>query len=220
MKEQVRLPLGITNVPGYYSLKSFKKENEFPYNGLWLFSGAQGFGKTLLMMHLVKEMHNLFPNALIVSNISIYGIPCIPYTGISDFEEYDNGTNGIIFVIDEIQTLFSSLESKDMPPSTIQIWSQNRKNRRVILGTSQRFSRVSKPIREQTILHYECLRPILFLHRYRCYDASLYNDQGKYEGEAERQHFYCPSFGVMTMYSTLEVVKRNNYGGVNHVSNS
>lgn len=150
---------------------------EFPYNGLWLFSGAQGHGKTLTLMHVLREMHRQYPDALIVSNIAIYGIPSIPYEGIDDFEKYNNGADGIIFVIDEIHTLFNSLESKNMPLSTMQVWCQNRKNRRVILGTSQRFNRVAKQIREQTKLLYACLSPIFLFNRYRVFDASLFNDK-------------------------------------------
>lgn len=34
-----------------------RDRKQFPYQGLWLFTGTQGSGKTLLMMHLVAEMH-------------------------------------------------------------------------------------------------------------------------------------------------------------------
>lgn len=61
------------------------------------------------------------------------------YTGIECFSKYNNGSKGLIFIIDEIQTLYSSLESAKMPVTDLTVWSQNRKNKRVILGTSQRF---------------------------------------------------------------------------------
>ncbi len=195
--------------------KTLKKGKEFPYSGLWLFTGAQGSGKTLLMMHLLKQMHDEFPDALIVSNISIYGTPSYVYNGIKDFDKYKNGSNGIIFVIDEIHTLFSSLESANMPISTLTVWSQNRKNRRVILGTSQRFSRCAKPLREQTKWNYECTRPLFgFLHPYRVLDGSKYDDQGKYIEKKPRSEIYVPNVSVMRMYNTLEVVTREgNYNG-------
>ena len=82
----VNVPLGLGNFKGLSELSSFKKEDEFPYNGLWLFTGSQGYGKTLLLMHILSEMHKEFPDALIVSNISVYGIPAHPYRGIEDFE--------------------------------------------------------------------------------------------------------------------------------------
>lgn len=192
-----------------------KTADGFPYSGMWIFSGQQGSGKTLLMMHCVKDIISQYPNAQIVSNVNIYGIPSIPYKGVEDFEKYKNGSDGIIFVIDEIHILFNSLESKNMPLSTMQVWSQNRKNRRLILGTSQRFNRVSKGVREQTTWNYECRRPLLnFIYSYRVMDGANYDDNGRYvieDGdEMPRRHFYIPSVSVMRMYNTLEVVTRGN----------
>ena len=212
-KEEVFVPFGFKNIKAVRELKSFADDKQFPYSGLWLFSGAQGNGKTLLLMNVLREMVSEFPKALVVSNIAIYGIPSIPYRGVEDFEKYNNGSDGIIYVIDEIHTLFNSLESEKMPLSTVQVWSQNRKNRRVILGTSQRFNRVAKPIREQTKLLYVCYSPFLWFRRYSVFDASLFDEKGEYTGPAERKHYYVPSWNVMTMYNTLEVVKRNGGGG-------
>lgn len=209
MIENIVLPLGLKNIRDYRQLKSFSRDKEFPYSGLWLFSGAQGHGKTLLLMHLLREMVSQYPDAIVVSNIAIYGIPSYPYKGVEDFDKYVNGDKGVIFVIDEIHTLFNSLESKNMPLSTVQVWSQNRKNRRVILGTSQRFNRVAKEIREQTKLLYCCYRPFLWFHRYSCFDGSEFDDKGNYTGKGERKHYFVPSWGGLTMYNTLEVVKRN-----------
>lgn len=191
---------------------TLKTKEPFPFAGMWLFSGSQGSGKTLLMMHLLKQIIDQCPNAIVVSNISIYGVPSIPYTGIEDFDTYNNGANGIIFVIDEIHTLFNSLESKGMPLSTMQVWCQNRKNRRLILGTSQRFTRISKGVREQATWNYECRRGLAsVLYSYKVYDGSAYDDDGNYTEEEPPRNFYIPKVSVMRMYNTLEVVKRENF---------
>lgn len=211
MERGVIVPMGLKNYKDIGAVNSLARHDSFPYHGIWLFSGAQGNGKTLLMMYVLHEMIKDYPKAIIVSDIALYGIPCIPYSGISDFDDYNNGQDGIIFVLDEIQTLWSSLESKRISPSQLTVWSQNRKNRRVILGTSQRFSRIAKPIREQAILHYECLPSIFSIRRYRCFDATLYDDDGKYIGPPQKTHIYIPPLRVMTSYSTLEVVERSKY---------
>jgi len=215
MSEYMQPDVGLQNIPDVVRARMLKEDEGFPYAGMWLFTGAQGSGKTLLLMHMVKQIHEQYPDALIVSNISIFGIPCIPYQGIGDFDKYNNGSKGIIFVIDEIHILFNALESAKMPVSTMQVWAQNRKNRRLILGTTQRFTRAAKGVREQTTWHYECRRPLLWvLYRYRVLDGAKYNDEGKYELDEDEKapgfSIYVPKLSVMTMYNTLEVVKRDD----------
>ena len=169
------------------------------------------------MMHILKRLYEEYPDILIISNISIYGIPSIPYKGIEDFTNplYNNGKKGVVYVIDEIHTLYSSLESARMPVSSLTVWSQNRKNRRLILASSQRFNRVAKGIREQVTYVYECRRPLFgFLYSYRIKEGDEYNDEGKYEGEKEPvRHFFVPKVSCMRLYNTLEVVHRTPDSG-------
>lgn len=203
--------LNLNGVGQLFAENSLKTVDPFPYAGMWLFSGSQGSGKTLLMMHLLKQIVDECPDCIVVSNISIYGIPSYPYKGIEDFEKYNNGKNGIIFVIDEIHTLFNSLESKGMPLSTMQVWCQNRKNRRLILGTSQKFKRVAKGVREQATWNYECKKGLAgLLYSYRVFDGSEYDEDGNYSDEEPKRNFYVPKVSVMRIYNTLEVVKRDN----------
>lgn len=212
MENFMQPDMNITGILPLLEENTLKNDDGFCYSGMWVFSGAQGSGKTLLMMHLVKKIVEEFPNVRILSNISIYGIPCIPYTDIDDIEKYANGKDGLIVILDEIHTLFNSLESKGMPLSTMQVWCQNRKNRRLILGTSQRFTRVSKGVREQTTFNYECRKAIAsLLYSYKVYDGADYDDDGKYVGEEPARHWYIPKVSVMRMYNTMEVVKRENY---------
>lgn len=211
MQTEFQPDFNITGALDVLREKTLSDKDTFSYSGLWLFTGGQGSGKTLLMMHAVKKIHEDFPDALIISNISIFGVPCIPYSGIEDFDRYANGHKGCIFVIDEIHTLYSSLESKNMPISSLTVWSQNRKNRRVILGTSQRFNRVAKGLREQTKWNYECRAPLLgFLYSYSIRDGTDYDDNGIYTGEKPSREFYIPRVSVMRMYNTFEVVRREN----------
>lgn len=216
--DNIRIEMGLGNIPGVIQENRLKDGNQFLYAGIWLFTGAQGSGKTLLMMHTLKQMLEEFPDAICVSNISIYGTPSYMYKGIEDFDKYNNGSKGTIFVIDEIHTLFSSLQSAKMPESTLTVWSQNRKNRRVILGTSQRFTRVAKGIREQTTWNYECTRPLFnLIYSYRIKQGDEYDDNGKYVGEQEPQrYFYIPKVSVMRMYNTLEVVHKEVQDGSNN----
>jgi hypothetical protein len=61
----------------------------------------------------------------------------------------NNGKFGVIYVIDEIHTYFNALESKNIPMYVFTEISQQRKQRKLIIGTSQLFLRMAKPLREQ-----------------------------------------------------------------------
>lgn len=215
-KDYLEPELGLKNIPDVLGEMTLKRGRQFPYDGIWAFTGGQGAGKTLMAMHLLRQMYEEYPKVVIVSNISVFGLPCIPFTGTECFETIENGSDGIIFLIDEIDKLYNSLESKGMPISQMQIWSQNRKNRRVILGTAQRFTRCAKGLREQAKWNYECYRPFMSLiYSYRVLDGQYYDDKGNYvppEGEEiPKRKIYIPSVNVMRSYNTLEVVRRDNY---------
>jgi hypothetical protein len=66
-----------------------------------------------------------------------------------DFVKYSNGENGLIYLVDEIQLYLNSLQSKNINLDTVTQISQQRKQRKHIVATSQVFGRMAKPLREQ-----------------------------------------------------------------------
>lgn len=126
--------------------------------GIWVFTGAQGSGKTLSMVQTLKKMLAEYPKAKVCSNLEIRGLDreIIPFTSYDQLKTLSNGECGIIFVLDEIHILWNSLESKDVPISEMACFCQMRKDRRVILGTSQKYNRIAKPIREQLQYVIDC----------------------------------------------------------------
>lgn len=126
--------------------------------GIWVFCGPQGSGKTLSAVQTLKKMLKDYPKAIVCSNMDIKGLdrPIVPFEEYKQLEEMDNGVYGIIFFIDEIHVLWNSLESKDIPISEMACFCQMRKNRRVIIGTSQKYNRIAKPIREQLQYVIDC----------------------------------------------------------------
>ena len=60
------------------SIKRFKFRNDgFPYQGIQIYTGEQGSGKTLKMVHTLHRIHNKYPDALIVSNMTLKDIDYI-----------------------------------------------------------------------------------------------------------------------------------------------
>lgn len=138
----------------------FARENPdyFYPAGIWVFTGPQGSGKTLSAVQCLKKLCERYPKCIVCSNLSVSGIDneFIKFTDYSQLQELDNGTDGIVFFLDEIHILWNSLESKEVPISEMACFCQMRKNRRVIIGTSQVYTRITKPIREQLQYIIDC----------------------------------------------------------------
>lgn len=73
----------------------------------------------------------------------------VPYDGINCIKDLNNGMEGVLYLIDEIHLEFNSLESKNIPIEIMVEVSQQRKQRKHIVGTSQVYMRLAKPLREQ-----------------------------------------------------------------------
>lgn len=151
-------PMNILSTLKYKLLFARDNPNYFYPSGIWVFCGPQGSGKTLSAVKCLKSMLKDYPNAKVCSNIEIRGIEqdIIPFEDYSQLTDLSNGVNGIIFLLDEIHVLWNSLESKDIPISEMACFCQMRKDRRVIIGTSQVYGRIAKPIREQLQYVVDC----------------------------------------------------------------
>lgn len=128
----------------------------FTYQGVIIYTGRQGSGKTVAMVEQTLRMQHEFPSCKCISNLN-YAYQDEELTDWHQLIEYKNGHRGVIVQMDETQNWFSSNQSKNFPPELLEVITQNRKNRRVILGTSQCFNRLSKPLREQTTEVRKCL---------------------------------------------------------------
>ena len=125
--------------------------DELNVTGINIFTGPQGSGKSLSMVHYAKQIIKDNPKALVVYNTDLnFDFPNEKkeYEGFDDFQ-IENGIYGVIYILDEIHLILNSLESKGVPLSVIVELSQQRKQRKLILGTSQVYSRMAKPLREQ-----------------------------------------------------------------------
>ncbi|MBM7581140.1 ATP-dependent Clp protease ATP-binding subunit ClpX [Jeotgalibacillus terrae] len=127
----------------------------FSEYGVSLFTGFQGTGKTMAMVEYLERMRKLYPNVKIVTNFG-YHAEDQPMIDWKDFFEIRNGEDGVIFAIDEIQNEFNSTDWKNFPESMLSEITQQRKQKVKIIASSQVFTRVAKPLREQTSEVIEC----------------------------------------------------------------
>lgn len=139
----------IIDFPHQFTDDLFDKDPEFfKYQGLVIFEGRQGSGKTMSMVEFIMRMQQEYPLAKTTTNFGLVSQDKV----LNSWEmliDYKNGKQGVIVGMDELQNWFSSNDSKNFPPEMLGIITQNRKNRRIILGTSQNFYLLAKAIRSQ-----------------------------------------------------------------------
>lgn len=127
--------------------------------GIHMFCGEQGSGKTITLVYLLEKWRMMYPKLEIYTNMEyLHQNGTLEHW--QDLLAHNNGIFGVVNVIDELQTWFSSAESKDVPPSMLGEISQQRKQKKAILGTAQVFGRIAKPFREQ--VHYVYLPKTYF----------------------------------------------------------
>lgn len=176
-------------------------------HGIYVFAGEQGSGKTIAAIQFMRETLRKFPLIKVKSNISIdfqHG----SVTHWKDLLFSNNGEIGEIDFIDEMQNWFSSNESKNFPVEMLTEVTQQRKQHKVIVGTSQVFTRLAKPIREQT--RYLCLPITVFkcLTIVRVYKPEL-DDTGSLVGKKfVRAYFFVHDRELRECYDTYEKVAR------------
>ena len=115
---------GSKNIRNIFKIKKynrdFKKNNPdyFEPEGLLVFCGAQGEGKTLSAVQYVRELSWEYPKMILVTNVEIKdlcpSVKVYDYDGIDCLTRYENGYEGVVYLIDEIHLEFNSLESKNI----------------------------------------------------------------------------------------------------------
>ncbi len=238
-----------------YKLKFIREHpNYFNPDGLIVFTGAQGTGKTLSAVNYVEKLMLKYPRVKLVTNLLLKDYPIVkfedfcrennlfisddlseeekkiltkrffdiykkqnkifPFNNGDDLALYDNGEEGVIFLIDEIQLYFNSLQSKNINPDVMVQISQQRKQRKHIVATSQVFGRMAKPLREQFSSVLVCKKILGFLQFNKLVDRDSIedNDNGTtLKGKVKKRFFWTHSPKYYGRYDTYYVIKQNKF---------
>lgn len=87
---------------------------QFNLFGVTIFCGRQGSGKTIGIVEQLERIKQEYPQTIICTNIH-YLKQDIELTDWRQLLELRNGTNGVVFVIDEIQNEYDNSKWKDFP---------------------------------------------------------------------------------------------------------
>lgn len=242
--------------------------NYFTPDGLLIFCGSQGSGKTLSAVQYSSKVMDKFYYAVLCTNVEIknYPINCyykhyierengfeisvceyytlisnllvrrvkswysegeqqfdikdfdvigfsgrivIEYNGLNCLKELENGELGVIYLIDEIHLEFNSLESTNIPIDIMVEVSQQRKQRKHIVGTSQVYMRMAKPLREQIKNVVICRNFFNCIQWNRLIDGETsHEESGKLCFDTQKYIFWFHNTRLYNSYDTYKKMKR------------
>jgi len=210
----------------------------FRPSGTQVYCGRQGEGKTISAVRHVTKLRTRYPKSILVTNLLINGMTQLTFQDENElkckveeiverglqskyyiyFQDFDdlavvlvmvnNDKFGVIYLIDEIHTYFNALESANIPLFVFTEISQQRKQRKVIIGTSQLFMRMAKPFREQCDNLIMCRTHFGLLTTQKAYDGmELTQDyDGNLVGKKRKSGFFFQSRELRKTYDTFQKV--------------
>lgn len=138
-----------------------------------------------------------------------------PFVDNDDLARYENDQRGVIFLIDEIQLYMNSLKSNNINMDTMTQISQQRKQRKHIVATSQVFGRMAKPLREQFSCIVVCKSYLGSLLQYnRMIDRDSINestDDSHVTGEVKERFVWLHSPAMYKRYDTYYVIEKGKF---------
>lgn len=228
--------------------------NYFYPDGLVIFTGRQGSGKTLSAVNYVYNLLNEYPQAKLVTNIQLKDYPIVTFKDYiennkeqylklketlgdktdqtfynlylknnkvfefrndEDFKRYDNGKQGVIFLVDEIQLYLNSLQSKNINLDTINQISQQRKQRKHVIATSQVFGRMAKPLREQFSEVVLCENILGFIQKNQYIDRTSIKEGDNtglnLQGQVKGKYYFIHDPEYYSRYDTYYVIDKNKF---------
>ncbi len=177
----------------------------FKYQGCIIFTGRQGRGKTIGMVEYARRMQKEYPLAKCMTNIK-YKYQDEKLKHWRQLIDYKNEKRGVIVIMDETQNWFSSNQSKNFPPEMLTVITQNRKNRRIILGTAQSFHLLAKAIRSQATEVRDCITLARCITIVRRREPILDAEGNVVEWKNRGMYFFVHDKELRESYDTYEVV--------------
>lgn len=125
--------------------------------------------------------------------------------------------HGVVFGFDEIHLTFESSNWEDAPENLLDYISQQRKLHKLILASSQVFTRIDKKLREQTNFIVECkalLLGRLIINKYYNTPEYIANnekfDKGSKKRRTKKREVFVAYDDIRNKYDTEQIMKDLN----------
>lgn len=188
--------------------------DEFDMYGFHLFVGEQGSGKTVSVAEFLRRIKLKYPQAKIATNFE-YKYQDSSIASWKDLIFNNNGVYGQCDVVDEVQNWFSSNQSKDFPPEMIQEITQQRKQRKIFIGTTQRFERMAKPLREQVNYLYYPITIAGCFTIVRVCKPNVDSDGAIMKLRTVRRYFFIHNDDLRNSFDTYKKIEKQALDGFN-----
>jgi len=217
-----------------HDLRQKKDPLEFLFNGSQMFHGMQGEGKTVSMYKYGMDAFARYQRSVIVTNLYLTNLEPVElddvenlsnlasydadywrtrYIHVSSFDDVmkalrtaRNGIFGVIFMIDEIHTYFHSHDSKSIPMWVNQVFSQQRKQHLVILGTVQDWEDLVKIVRRQARNLVLCHKVFYFITQTVVDPRTMEMEYGETFFPVKRKGFFFLSKKIRDGMDTYQVI--------------
>lgn len=203
----------LISLPKQFVADMFERDPEFfRYQGLVVFEGRQGSGKTMSMVEFILRMREEYPLAKITTNFGLIS----QNKELKDWRmllNYTNDKQGVIVGMDELQNWFSSNDSRNFPPEMLSVITQNRKNRRIIVGTSQNFYLLAKAIRSQATEVRRCTTLFGCLTIVKRSEPILDSEGNVQEFKPRGTYFFVHNKKLREAYDTYRVIENLSKSG-------
>lgn len=195
--------------------RNFKKVHTdyFQPDGILVFCGWQGSGKTISAVNYISQLTYMYPKAIVVTNTDLTNLnpvtKVLEYNGMDSLTNINNGEFGVIYFIDEIQLEYNSLESKNIPIEVFVEIAQQRKQRKHIVGTSQVYQRLAKPFREQIRWIVSCKNYFGCIQFNKLIDGqTAVEKDGELYFESSKPYIWVHTTNLYSGYDTYAKMKR------------
>ena len=193
--------------------------NVFGMYGFHLFVGEQGSGKTIATAEFLRRIKQEYPLCKIATNFE-YKTEDSKIESWKDLVFNNNDKFGQVDVIDEVQNWFSCNQSKDFPPEMIHEITQERKQRKILIGTTQRFERIAKPLREQVNYLYYPFTIAGCLTIVKVCKPSIDSEGQIQKTRGSRFYFFVHDKEIRESFDTYHKIKKQAESGFNNDNKS
>ena len=195
----------------FLKMLSFDLKNRdpdaFKESGIVIYVGSQGSGKTISMVHDVLMLQHKYKKVKVMGNLAFSGSDA-ELTKPDDLLLFTNGIHGVITPIDELGVLFSARKFKDFPVEMCQVIFENRKSRRLLLGTVQKIHLMDKNLRCQVSLIKKCFTIFGCISGYVKQIPTFDSDGNIVSTRFNGIHFFIQSNDLRNCYDTYEVIRK------------